>query len=350
MPSLSCNANYSSLSSPWRSDTNRGYYQAYNNASDAMVTFTFIGVGVQYVATKQPDRGICLLAVDYDTAVTIDLFTVSEDNQTQQVIYTSPTLEYGKHTVSISQAGPDARFGYYPYLASETWIQIVPSEVAAYTRTQATSSHTSSSSSSDSGASGTKTPAIAGGVVGAVVACALAGFLLYLWRREKKKQRRKGGLALVEKETKTEGKSALEDQQDASSAGHDPFAGPGEGVPAYAAYGAHPPGPYGNPYGAYPGYGYAPPSAYSSPAAPHPASVWGYPYSAHPHLAPPPSGRSTDSAASTGGAQYATPSGPSPSPAELASRSAHHSGASDTTHRTYPHHVQGNAHYAVPEI
>ncbi|BGP13009.1 hypothetical protein JCM10213_007999 [Rhodosporidiobolus nylandii] len=346
----------------WRSDTAAGYYQAYSNASDAAVTFTFTGVAVSYVAEKKADRGICLIAVDDGSPTTLDLYNDSGYDQGQELLFTSDTLPYGRHNVTLSQAGPDARFGYYPYLVTETWMQVVPSDVAAYTATQIIPSPTAAPSKA-SHSSGSSTPAIAGGVVGAVVACALAGFLLYLWRREKKRQRRSEG-APVQKVKKADGKMAIEDEPAAGAAGY-----------AYGPYGPHPPPPggYGDPYAQpYLGYGYAPPG-YASPTG---TAAWAsYPY--HPSAAvaapavPPLSAHSTDSSDSANGGpgghggrssvrypSQASSSAPLSSPgfAPASARgsyydSAYHSGGgSDGGRQAYPHHVQGNAQYAVPEI
>ncbi|KAL8286818.1 hypothetical protein RQP46_004346 [Phenoliferia psychrophenolica] len=93
----------------WRSMTLDGVYEAYSNASNASVVFSFTGVGVSYVAIKKYDRGLCQLIVDG----------------------VSPTLPYGDHNVTLQQIGADARFGYYPYLLSETWIQVRPINVGS---------------------------------------------------------------------------------------------------------------------------------------------------------------------------------------------------------------------------
>lgn len=118
----------------WRSDTEDGNYQgeqlnfpffscsrnssflvlsrlAYSNASDAAVTFSFIGVGVAYLAEKKADRGLCQLTVDGKDYYTVDLYNDSGYSQGIQLVWDSGTLVYGMHNVTISQIGPDARFG-----------------------------------------------------------------------------------------------------------------------------------------------------------------------------------------------------------------------------------------------
>ncbi|GAA5862890.1 hypothetical protein JCM1840_002315 [Sporobolomyces johnsonii] len=242
----------------WRSDndTQTGAYQAYSNASDASVTFSFIGVAVAYVAEKKADRGLCQLTVDATTSYTIDLYNDSGYSQGFQIIWDSGTLVYGAHNVTISQIGPDARFGYYPYLITETWIESVPTNVPAYTATQIIPSSTASATpekthKSDAGS-------IIGGVVGGVVACFLLGFLLYLWRRDKAQRRRSEG-APVQKVKKAEGKMAIEDEPD-STGGAGWAGGPGGAVAGGAAYGRYDRGGpdgryYGSGYDNYGGYG-----------------------------------------------------------------------------------------------
>ena len=75
--------------STWRSMTSDGVYEAYSNASDASVTFSFTGVGVQYVAIKKYDRGLCQLVVDGVSSYTVDLYDNSGYLQYQTVIWTS---------------------------------------------------------------------------------------------------------------------------------------------------------------------------------------------------------------------------------------------------------------------
>lgn len=68
---------------------------------------------------------------------------------------------------------------------------MIPTDVAAYTSTEITSTATAGGQSPTSGArvgdgnTTAKFAPIVGGVVGGVVAFALLGFLLYLWKRDK---------------------------------------------------------------------------------------------------------------------------------------------------------------------
>ncbi|GAA5917294.1 hypothetical protein JCM5296_003051 [Sporobolomyces johnsonii] len=347
----------------WRSDndTQTGAYQAYSNASDASVTFSFIGVAVAYVAEKKADRGLCQLTVDATTSYTIDLYNDSGYSQGFQIIWDSGTLVYGAHNVTISQIGPDARFGYYPYLITETWIESVPTNVPAYTATQIIPSSTASatpekSHKSDAGP-------IIGGVVGGVVACFLLGFLLYLWRRDKAQRRRSEG-APVQKVKKAEGKMAIEDEPEPT--GGAGWAGaPGGAVAGGAAYGRYDRGGpdgqyYGSGYDNYGGYGR---EGYGGGVGGGGGGGYGAGWAhngGREHSAP---GTDDDShhhprASSYRGAPY----GPyghshSPSPSSPGYHSYPSTGAYDTMssqNKVYPYHEQGfgteSRRYPVPEI
>ncbi|GAA5940338.1 uncharacterized protein JCM15063_002604 [Sporobolomyces koalae] len=329
----------------WRSDQDDGVYQAYSNASDAAVTFSFIGVGVAYLAEKKADRGLCQLAVDGKDYYTVDLYNDSGYSQGTQLVWDSGTLVYGSHNVTISQLGPDARFGYYPYLITETWIESVPVDVSSYTATMVRPSPTSNQVSSDNGHSAPGP--IIGGVIGGVLAAFLLGFLFYLWRRDKAQRRRSEG-APVQKVKKAEGKFAIEDERPFNGGGDS--GGGGEGAWAAAGgvrdYGYLQQDPYQHydpGYGAGSGYqrpysggsdesyhNYKGPSAsYSSPAPPPPPVA--------PHLA----------------AYGNSPSSPKPYQASMG-YSGGAGGTMSSAHRTYPYHEQGfgveSRRYPVPEI
>lgn len=86
-------------------------HSAYSNATDAAVTFSFTGVAAVYLAQQTADRGICLLTLDNTIPYTVDLYNDSGYSSGLQVIWSSGTLPYGQHNVTITQIGPDARFG-----------------------------------------------------------------------------------------------------------------------------------------------------------------------------------------------------------------------------------------------
>ncbi|KWU45361.1 hypothetical protein RHOSPDRAFT_32984 [Rhodotorula sp. JG-1b] len=358
---ISSDSTQLTYSGTWRSDTTQGFYQAYSNATDAAVTFSFTGVAAVYLAERTADRGICLLTLDNSIPYTVDLYNDSGLSSGLQVIWSSGTLPYGQHNISITQIGPDARFGYYPYLVTSTWIEAVPTNVPAYVSTQ--SVPTSSASSFPDGyytASGPNIGAIVGGSIGAVVAACLLGFLFYLWRRERG-ARRRADAATAASVQKYEGKAPLDDERDSSenmSTAQYPY-----GMSPYGPYGPAPYDPYGYRYN--PGYGYHPASA---------AATWDAPSShdyAQSRYYTPPAPRSADSSDfpvdySSNGAGLQPP--PSLSPSSSGFPGAHRSsvGAATTSlddsayhsntaqnHR-YPYHVQGSGSdsrsYAIPEI
>jgi len=86
-------------------------HAAYSNDTDAVVTFSFVGVGASYLAEKRDDRGICQIQVDDEYPTYMDLYDNSGYSQGLQPIWSSGTLVYGQHNVTISQVGPDSRFG-----------------------------------------------------------------------------------------------------------------------------------------------------------------------------------------------------------------------------------------------
>jgi len=63
------------------------------------------------LAEKKADRGLCQLTVDGKDYYTVDLYNDSGYSQGIQLVWDSGTLVYGMHNVTISQIGPDARFG-----------------------------------------------------------------------------------------------------------------------------------------------------------------------------------------------------------------------------------------------
>ncbi|GAA5833417.1 hypothetical protein JCM11251_003488 [Rhodosporidiobolus azoricus] len=156
-------------------------YIAYSNGTDVSVTFSFTGVAAAYLATKKADRGLCLLLLNNTIPYTPDLYDATGYSRDQEVIWYSGTLPYGLHNVTISQLGPDSRLGYYPYLVAETWFEVVPTDIAAYVATESPPTPTPSSTLSSKHRP--DQAAIASGVIAAVIACVLAGVLVYLWRR-----------------------------------------------------------------------------------------------------------------------------------------------------------------------
>ncbi|KAK4058139.1 hypothetical protein OIO90_000878 [Microbotryomycetes sp. JL221] len=241
--------------STWRSDTEDGFYTAYSNATDALATFTFVGVKVDYIAVRKEDRGLCQLTLDGATSYTIDLYDGSGYAQGRAVIWSSPVLEFGLHNVTLSQLGPDARFGYWPYLVTETWTETIPLNATQYTATESVARPSATSNPNDEEASSsTNIAPIVGGVIGGVLAALLFAFLVFLWRRDRQMRDRNEGGAPLAKPKKADGRMAIEDEQPGAMAG----AAPANGSmmtqantmspsPAWAAYDYRQQSPYGSP-------------------------------------------------------------------------------------------------------
>ncbi|KAI5481792.1 hypothetical protein MNV49_000069 [Pseudohyphozyma bogoriensis] len=176
------------LTGTWSHSVENSIYETYSNASNAQLSFSFVGVGLEYVAGKKYDRGKFSLSID-GNATTVDLYQAGTSTTASTVQWSSESLEYASHKIVLSQISVDSRLGFYPYLISETWQIIIPTNITEYTATEVRSSTTGASSqtSSTSAASSTSTSskksssagAIAGGVVGGITALALA--LLAAW-------------------------------------------------------------------------------------------------------------------------------------------------------------------------
>lgn len=87
------------------------------------------GIDWRSSAYRKYDRGLSGLKLDGLSTYTIDLYDNSGYTQPEQVIWQSPVLPYGEHSITLYQLGPDARFGVYPYLISETWVVIYPTDI-----------------------------------------------------------------------------------------------------------------------------------------------------------------------------------------------------------------------------
>lgn len=185
-----------------------------------------------------------MLTVDGESSYTVDLYDDSGYAQSEVALWTSPVLPYGEHNVTISQIGIDARFGYFPYLFTETWIATVPINVAAYTATEAKSTPTSIPIPTRSpSSSSTNIAPIVGGVVGGVIALILLTFLFFLWRRDKRNRARGG----AQKVKKAEGKMTIEDDLPMRNAGSGGGTGNANGIVNGAYSGANTGGNGGGP-------------------------------------------------------------------------------------------------------
>ncbi|GAA6043131.1 hypothetical protein JCM8097_004331 [Rhodosporidiobolus ruineniae] len=328
---------YYGTEAPWRSDTNEGYYRAYANTSDAYVRFTFTGVAASYLTTRSPQQGICLISIDERQSYTIDLYSSSTNQTDLGTIFSTPTLPYGVHNLTISQLSRDARLGYYPQLLMAYFTVTTPTDIAAYTRTQVLPASSAVSTVYYSYSSAPNAGVIAGSVIGVAAACALLGFAIY-WYRERKRRRKEVAAMEEIKEKPDEPPTP-------------PLLAAAPAPPKGGPYGGAwpPPGIYGDPYAAYrpyppAGYGY-PPHPPANPSSPRAQSDGAWP-------GPPPS-RPALSADSHGQREhYRQLSGPSSqfNPQDEGPFQDPRQGGSGSA---YPIHVQGGPNprsYAVPEL
>lgn len=357
---ISSDSTQMSYYSTWRSDTEDGIYTAYSNASDALATFTFVGVAVDYVAVRKDDRGLCQLTLDGITSYTIDLYDGSGYSQGRSVIWSSGTLEFGLHNVTLSQIGPDARFGFYPYLVTETWVETIPLNATAYTATESVARPSGSiipSNNDDDDEEGSSNIApIVGGVIGGVLAALLFAFLLFLWRRDRQMRDRNEGGAPLEKPKKAEGRMAIEDDGTAPAQ---------PGTSLTSGYSSPPPSwgaAYGYPSYGNPGYG----QLQQQQMYPEMSSAYGAMPGGHPaygHVIVPTSNMTTTSMLhqppTVGSPYYGSNTTRSPPPAShsqngSSGQSYDPVGYRGVTPDQYPYVVQGvneeKRMYPVPEI
>ncbi|KAL8278777.1 hypothetical protein RQP46_008846 [Phenoliferia psychrophenolica] len=94
----------------WGNQNVKGVFSTWSNSSSAVLHFQFKGVAVQYFASKKYDRGRCKLTLDGGDGETVDLY-IPQGTSDNTLIWESALLDYGNHTVTISQIGPDSRIG-----------------------------------------------------------------------------------------------------------------------------------------------------------------------------------------------------------------------------------------------
>lgn len=385
--------------------------------------FDFTGVAVAYFATKGTQRGVSLLTIDsdYSKTYTIDLvsplpsplsplavtdvleeqFSAAGYDDGEELIWYSGTLPYGSHNITISQITADARLGCvafflihvaffshhqslqslplsrigeldrsspdlawyaFPSLPSFPFLLFLGSHsptAALYTLTEArpTPTYTDISFSKP-----LNVGAIAGGAVGGVLACLLAGFFLYLWRREKARQRIDAANAVAARKSEEHDGAGSREEKYAPYGGEGSRGGRDDFSPFYQyTYAAYPyAGHYGYPppSSAYPSTSYAhpPPSDYppSSVDAPN-QNLYPYPQppSRYPQPQPPPPTSLTTAYQPPPQSLSAASSSDRPPPVS-ALDSAYHSGSASEQEREYPMHLQGSGRdqrsYPVPEL
>ena len=80
-----------------------GGYVKYATASTARAKLTFTGAAASFVTTVSSGRGICEVWIDGSLAATID--TYSSATTKERIVYATPRLTYGAHTIEIRVKG-----------------------------------------------------------------------------------------------------------------------------------------------------------------------------------------------------------------------------------------------------
>ncbi|MFF7994268.1 putative Ig domain-containing protein [Kitasatospora xanthocidica] len=75
----------------------------WTRSAGATATFTFRGTALTYLASQTPDNGIAAVSVDGGDAVDVNLYAPSKKLGTP--VYTSPVLDPGTHTVTVTVTG-----------------------------------------------------------------------------------------------------------------------------------------------------------------------------------------------------------------------------------------------------
>lgn len=109
------------------------YYDGTNSADNVTndyATMQFSGVGIRYYATLDTNRGIVAVSVDGGPETTIDLYAATQ--QGNVLVYTSPPLGNGTHTLKIRVTGTKDGSSSNTYVAIDRVDVIAPTtQVAA---------------------------------------------------------------------------------------------------------------------------------------------------------------------------------------------------------------------------
>ena len=76
---------------------------SYNDTAGAAAEYTFTGVGVSYIASKENNRGIVEVFLDGASMGKFDLYAPGA--RRQQLIFSSGELPYGVHTIKVAATG-----------------------------------------------------------------------------------------------------------------------------------------------------------------------------------------------------------------------------------------------------
>lgn len=93
----------------WYAETINNCHEStsmYTNASGASASFTFTGSRFFLYGTKDPNHGTAKISIDGVEAAAVNTYATARD--TIALLYVSDTLDYGKHTVTVTSAGDGA--------------------------------------------------------------------------------------------------------------------------------------------------------------------------------------------------------------------------------------------------
>ncbi len=76
---------------------------SWSNTANEYVTFLFIGVQIKYYAVKAGHHGIAAVSIDNGVETNVDLYSSTRQGDT--LVYASPVLNYGNHTLKIRVSG-----------------------------------------------------------------------------------------------------------------------------------------------------------------------------------------------------------------------------------------------------
>ena len=80
-----------------------GWYAAVSTTPGARATLPFKGTSISWIGFRGPDAGIGRVYLDGSVAADVDLY--NPDNRVQAIVYTSPQLADGNHTLVIESTG-----------------------------------------------------------------------------------------------------------------------------------------------------------------------------------------------------------------------------------------------------
>ena len=85
---------------------------SFSSVAGAYVTFTFEGSGIEWYTEKKHWHGIVGVSIDGGAEILIDLYSSTEQHV---LVYSSPVLEQGTHTIKIRATGTknSASTGFY---------------------------------------------------------------------------------------------------------------------------------------------------------------------------------------------------------------------------------------------